>query len=100
MYTVTFDADGTIDRNLSNLDVTNQLLAPIILAIELATNTSTLDFWQLLNWYCVTAYWTLLYQFGDIAPTMYGQNSLRFANTPYTILDGEIFLNGLGSPNF
>jgi hypothetical protein len=33
----------------------------------------TIDFWGMVNWYVVTSYWTILYQFGDIAPTTYQQ---------------------------
>jgi len=42
----------------------------------------------------VSFYWTFLYQFGDIIPTIYKQNVNA---NPY---DGPIFINGMGSPNF
>jgi hypothetical protein len=91
-YTITFNADGTVDPSSDILNAT-ALLAPSIAAVKLLF-PDNIDFWQILNWYYVSFYWTVLYQFGDITPTMYQQNN----DTSSYI--GLVTLYGMGSPNF
>lgn len=92
-YIITFNSNGSVDEKSSNLTAANELLSPTIAAINLRAGTRV-DAWQLVNWYMVSLYWTFLYQFGDMAPTMYNQDTV--VNT----FTGQISLSGLGNPNF
>jgi hypothetical protein len=93
-YIITFNSDGSVDEQLSNLTAANELLAPTIAAVNLRAGTRV-DIWRLTNWFMVSLYWTFLYQFGDIAPTRYNQDTVQNA-----LFSGQISLSGLGSPNF
>lgn len=105
-YTIIFNADGTIDYgNGSGIDGATNVLEGSINYLEdviMDSLRNPLSFWDLINWYFVSLHWTTLYQFGDIAPTIYGQNALP----PSVLLPNplvnyhQLLLNGIGSPNF
>jgi hypothetical protein len=94
-YEVRFYSNGTRD-NTSDFAQATALLGPTINIIE-DDSLHTIDFWEMVNWYMVTGYWTILYQFGDIAPTTYQQANDQ---SLHQLLDGQLKINGMGSPNF
>src|SRR5215471_10498169 len=94
-YNIRFYSNGTRD-NSSDFTQATALLSPTFKIIEVISK-ETFDVWGLINWYFVSCYWTFLYQFGDIAPTIYQQ-----ANNGggFDIINGQININGMGYPNF
>jgi len=93
-YTVRFFANGTLD-NTSDVASATKLLQPTFQLIQAAGHGARIDFWEVINWYFVSLYWTFLYQFGDISPTIYSQ-----INVPNLSVNGTIGINGMGYPNF
>jgi hypothetical protein len=65
------DTEHTPPGDLGNATV---LLAPTIASLQNAIGESSMNIWKLINWVCVTDYWLVLYNLGQIAPTLY--NSL------------------------
>jgi hypothetical protein len=94
-YNVRFYPNGTRD-NTSDFTQATALLAPTVDIIEAASH-GTVDIWELVNWYFVSAHWTFLYQFGDIAPTIYPQDN---GNGSMELIDGQVLLDDLGFANF
>jgi hypothetical protein len=94
-YNLRFYSNGTRD-NTSDFTEATVLLSPTINFLE-ADSKQTIDVWEFLNWYMVACYWTFLYQFGDIAPTIYQQDN---GNPSIEFIDGQITFNSMGHPNF
>jgi hypothetical protein len=93
---VAFYANGTRD-NTTDFAGATALLNPTFQIIE-DDSKEPIDIWAFINWYMTSAYWTFLYQFGDIAPTIYEQASA--GQTSEIFLDGQLLINGMGYPNF
>lgn len=91
-YSITFLPTGDVDNNTSDFDAANALLAPTINLIHKITGNSSLDIWKLINWMWVSYYWTLLYQFGSIAPTTYDLETTSKGTLPA--------FTGFGYPDF
>src|SRR5271163_4134584 len=74
---ITFLPTGKVDTTLtptSNLTLANAILSPTIQTItNLAANRRipNFDFWELMNWMFVSHYWTLLLDFGQVAPSTF-----------------------------
>src|SRR5439155_21777645 len=88
---ITFLSNGSIDlsRTLpSDIDYANNLLAPVISSLLARTN-QTLDFWKLINWAFVSRYWTVLYDLGQISPTIRDATGTA---TPFLPMN-NIFIN-------
>jgi hypothetical protein len=84
---ITFLSNGTIDT--TRTPVTDlQSSVDIIPTTLPASNASA--FWTKLNWVYVSLFWTVLYDLGQIAPTVYVNQS----NTPITLPStNNIFIN-------
>lgn len=93
-YNIRFYSNGTRD-NSSDFTEATALLSPTFKIVE-ADSKEPIDVWGVINWYFMSCYWTFLYQFGDIAPTIYQQAN----GGAFTIIDGQININGMGYPNF
>lgn len=91
---ITFSSNGSLDMtrtNLTDLDRANRFLAPAIASLQTQFNSSSFDFWQLINWLYVSYYWIILADFGETAPTIYYDNGVDVASTlPST---NNIFVN-------
>jgi len=73
---VVFLPTGEIDftrTSTDDLSTLNTILSPTIsLLDELASASGVeLDFWRLINWIYVNAYWTILSNLGQYSPTLY-----------------------------
>lgn len=69
---ISFLPTGDIDythTSLSDLNKANQILAPTIQLVQ--TLLPTLDIWKFINWIFVSWYWIILYDFGQISPTIH-----------------------------
>lgn len=74
---ITFLSNSSIDlvRTLpDDLAKANTLLEPAIQHLQFQTNM-TFDFWELINWMFVSFYWTVLSDFGQIAPLSAADNT-------------------------
>ena len=83
---------------MTNLTRANNLFAPTIRALLTTANQvglESIDLWQLINWMFVTQYWTLLYDFGEIQPTIYKRNdTIPRVFIPYVFPEtNNIFIN-------
>lgn len=72
---IIFSPSGDIDysrTDLSELLLANTILGPTItLFQELFGPQIDFDIWKLLNWVCVSLYWMILSDFGQVTPTIY-----------------------------
>ena len=71
---IVFLPTGAVDLDrtpVGNLTAANVILAPTISIVQRAASAKgfEIDFWKLLNWLYVTAYWISLAGFGEVAPT-------------------------------
>jgi len=63
---------GELDLSLTNasdLQLANNILSPTVALLN--KFQPTLDIWKLLNWIFVSFYWTILADFGQVAPTTF-----------------------------
>lgn len=92
---VTFLPTGTIDMaqtNATELTAATALLQPKIDALRVMANqfNVSLEFWPFINWIFVTHYWLILYDFGQISPTIYNHDFT--GDTQYSSAN-NIFVN-------
>lgn len=76
-YSVSFLPTGELDMlHTPPGDLLNAtlLLAPTIASLQNATGNDRMDIWKVITWVSVTDYWLVLYDLGQISPTLY--NSL------------------------
>ena len=69
---ITFASNGSIDLSRTaqaDLAHANSFLAPAISNLHVQLNSTAFDFWELINWLFVSYYWTVLADFGQVAPT-------------------------------
>lgn len=101
---ITFLPTGDIDFSRtsgSNLSMANAILSPTILILQEAAQKSgiELDFWRLMNWLVVVAYWNVLIDFGVNSPTNYPHDAYAISGRDFsraTLLPStnNIFING------
>ena len=92
----TFGVD--LDLSNSSVESVNQYLSDTIRSLNyLASgNNIQVDIWELLNWVFVVQYWSLLYDVGQVQPTLYSRINSFF---PATFIPNEypstnnIFIN-------
>lgn len=99
---ITFLPSGEIDfsrTSSSNLSMANDILSPTISLLQKAASASgiELDFWRLINWLIVVAYWNVLVDFGVYSPTNYPRDNslsgLDFSSATLLPSKNNIFLN-------
>lgn len=96
-----FTTNGEIDLTRTNPgNLTDANTALRLVQANLNTKASPLnvqvDFWRLLNWIYVVQYWTLLYDLGQVQPTLYQHNGTAPNNYhPYRFeATNNVFING------
>jgi hypothetical protein len=73
---LTFRATGEIDFNRTtphDLAIANQIMSPIVNFLHLVSTVVGIEIevWKFVNWFCVSIYWTILADLGQISPTTY-----------------------------
>jgi hypothetical protein len=73
---LTFQLTGSIDMKrtaASDLQTANKLFAPALSLVNLNAMAQgfLFDFWELLNWFVFSTYWTILADLGLERPTFY-----------------------------
>ena len=67
------------ERTGDNLATINNLLNATIQKLNqvaLAAGIQTINIWELINWVYVVHYWSLLYDFGQVQPSLYKRSGL------------------------
>jgi hypothetical protein len=80
---ISFLPTGEIDwghTSLSDFEYANNLIAPTINVVRIATGDPSFDVWKLMNWLMVSYYWIWLYDFGEVAPTYYNYTTQGLPN--------------------
>jgi hypothetical protein len=86
---ISFLPTGDIDYSHTlqeDVDTANTLLTPTAILFQLITGDDTIDVWKFINFQVISLYWLLLYDFGQIAPTLYSN---------YTVTGFPVFTNPL-----
>lgn len=73
---IVFDAKGRIDTTKTTsaeLELLTTMIEPLDKVLQLRARQQGIevDFWELMNWLFVSAYWTLLADVGQVNPTIY-----------------------------
>jgi hypothetical protein len=96
-YSITFLPTGEVDfghTDFADFENADALLAPTTEWLKLYwIADETFDIWKLLNWMFVSAYWVLLADFGQIAPTVYAQSDSDLASAFFFPSTNNIFVN-------
>lgn len=86
---IAFLPNGSLDlvrTNISDLQRANLTLQPTVLALKAKYG---LDFWQFMNWFFVSLYWTVLADFGQVKPVTIDDNGVAHNLSQ----DNNIFIN-------
>jgi hypothetical protein len=84
---ITFSAAGGIDYSrttLYNLSIANQLLAPTTKTLQEYLGQE-FDIWAMINWFWVSVYWMILWDFGHIAPVLHPSTGWFPEGSPITL---------------
>ena len=85
-----FFANGSVDLTRTSTTDLNNIESLFQLAVtKLASQTTqTYDFWTLINWIYVSYYWTVLFDLGQVAPTI---NNAPFLPTNNIFVNQSLF---------
>ena len=67
---------------------TTEILEPTAAVLKLYS--PTIDIWRLINWVFVSFYWIILYDFGQVGPTMYPYSGYTVPGSPIAVINTSI----------